>query len=194
MPAQVPADDCFSQLANLKFLQFNCKYGWQLTVPDQLTRSATRHTTKSTHMKSNSSRAAFRSAQQDIRDGGLRATPARTATLLLLRKAESPVTHAEVAEQLAGTGIDKATAFRNLNDLTEAGLLRRTELGDHVWRFEATDPSIANDVPHPHFLCVDCGAVTCLQDVQLTAGSRRHSDDVGQVTEILLRGHCNDCR
>ena len=33
-------------------------------------------------------------------------------------------------------GIDKATAFRNLNDMTDAGLLRRTELGDHVWRFE----------------------------------------------------------
>ena len=145
-------------------------------------------------MKSDSPREAFQSAQQDIRDAGLRATPARTATLLLLRKAESPVTHAEVAEHLAGTGIDQATAFRNLNDLTEAGLLRRTELGDHVWRFEATDPKMANDQRHPHFLCIDCGTVTCLKNVQLTAGSRRHSDHVGEVTEILLRGHCHDCR
>jgi Fur family ferric uptake transcriptional regulator len=28
----------------------------------------------------------------------------------------------------------------------------------------------------------------------LTLGSQRESQKVGEVTEILLRGHCNDCR
>lgn len=139
----------------------------------------------------------FQTVRADIRSAGLRATPARTATLMLLREATAPLTHAEVAEhladQLAGIGVDQATAFRNLNDLAEAGLLRRSELGDHVWRFEAIDPTSDND-GHPHFLCVDCGTVTCLASVQLTARSRRESSDVGEVTEILLRGHCNDCR
>jgi Fur family ferric uptake transcriptional regulator len=130
----------------------------------------------------------------DIRSAGLRATPARIATLKLLRESSAPLTHAEVAAQVAGLAVDKATAFRNLNDLSEAGLLRRTELGDHVWRFEATDPGQRHDQAHPHFLCVDCGMVTCMQQVRLTAGSRRESAAVGQVTEILLRGHCNDCR
>ncbi len=90
--------------------------------------------------------------------------------------------------------IDKATAFRNLNDMTDAGLLRRTELGDHVWRFEAIDPNGHNEAAHPHFLCVDCGSVTCLGDVELTTPSQRQSELVGKVTEILIRGHCNDCR
>jgi Fur family ferric uptake transcriptional regulator len=135
----------------------------------------------------------LQAARDDIRAAGLRATPARTATLLLLRRSPSPLTHADVAERLAETGADKATAFRNLNDLSEVGLLRRTELGDHVWRFEAIDPAAAG-TGHPHFLCVDCGTVTCLDNVQLTAGSRRHSERVGEVTEILLRGHCKECR
>ncbi len=132
--------------------------------------------------------------QNDIRLAGLRATPARTATLVMLRESSSPLTHSDVAKHLTKLGVDKATAFRNLNDMADAGLLRRTELGDHVWRFEAVDTSHSDDSGHPHFLCVDCGTVTCLSDVRLTAGSQRQSEVVGEVTEILLRGHCNDCR
>ncbi len=128
-----------------------------------------------------------------IREAGMRATPARIATLHLLREASSPLTHAAVAEHLAATGVDKATAFRNLNDMTDAGLLRRTEVGDHVWRFEATNGGPDHDRGHPHFLCVDCGTVSCLDDVKLTTGSQRASQKVGEVTEILLRGHCNAC-
>jgi Fur family ferric uptake transcriptional regulator len=114
--------------------------------------------------------------------------------LQLLRESRSPLAHAAVADHLAATGVDKATAFRNLNDMTEAGLLRRTEVGDHVWRFEATKGGLDHDPGHPHFLCVDCGSVSCLDDVKLTLGSQRESQKVGEVTEILLRGHCNDCR
>lgn len=125
-----------------------------------------------------------------IREAGLRATPARIATLRLLHDATSPMTHAEVAADLDELGVDKATAFRNLNDMATAGLLHRTELGDHVWRFELMGQ---DESTHPHFICVECGNVSCLDDVKLTARSLRVSQEVGEVTEILLRGHCNDC-
>lgn len=138
--------------------------------------------------------ASMEAVKHEIREAGLRATPARLSTLVLLRESNSPLTHAVVAEHLAKSGIDKATAFRNLNDMTEAGLIRRTEVGDHVWRFEAVKADEHHGGGHPHFLCVDCGTVSCLDDVKLTAGSQRASDKVGEVTEILLRGHCNDCR
>ena len=128
-----------------------------------------------------------------IREVGLRATPARIATLSLLHEATSPLTHAEVAEELQGLGVDKATVFRNLNDMASAGLLRRTELGDRVWRFELVTGSDGHDSAHPHFVCVDCGVVSCMDEVKLTAGSLRISRQFGEVTEILLRGHCNDC-
>lgn len=131
--------------------------------------------------------------QDDIRSAGLRATPARVATLRLLRDATSPMTHAEVAERLDENGADKATAFRNLNDMTDAGLLRRTELGDHVYRFEEVRPGEDGSDSHPHFLCTVCGTVSCLDEVKLTAGSLRKSSEVGEVAEILLRGRCNNC-
>ena len=128
-----------------------------------------------------------------IRETGLRATPARIATLKLLHQASSPMTHAEVAEELRSSGVDKATVFRNLNDMATAGLLRRTELGDRVWRFELISEDDGHGSAHPHFVCVDCGTVSCMDEIKLTAGSLRLSQEFGEVTEILLRGHCNNC-
>lgn len=128
-----------------------------------------------------------------IRETGLRATPARIATLKLLHAATSPLTHAEVSDELRDLGVDKATVFRNLNDMASAGLLRRTELGDRVWRFELVAAEDEHGSAHPHFVCVDCGTVSCMDEIKLTAGSMRVSKEFGEVTEILLRGHCNDC-
>lgn len=133
-------------------------------------------------------------AKTTIRSAGLRATPARVATLILLRNSNAPMTHADVASQLSENGVDKATAFRNLNDMADAGLLRRAELGDHVYRFEEVGSDEKGHDPHPHFLCERCGTVTCLDDVRLTAGSQRASEEVGEVNEILLRGRCNSCK
>ncbi|MGI9467060.1 MAG: Fur family transcriptional regulator [Rubripirellula sp.] len=142
----------------------------------------------------NTSSDNTRSIRDDIRAVGLRATPARVATLKLLRVAKSPMTHADVAEKLDDSGIDKATAFRNLNDMTDAGLLRRTELGDHVYRFEEIRLGEFGGESHPHFLCEDCGTVSCLKNVKLTAESLRESSKIGEVAEILLRGRCNACK
>ena len=130
-----------------------------------------------------------------IREAGLRATTARIAILQLLLGQSSPQSHAEVVRLMSPSGVDTATIFRNLNSLARAKLLRRVELGDHVWRFEPIrDNQHGPDSSHPHFLCVDCGEVICLEDVKLTASSQRVAELVGDVSEILVRGHCNQCR
>jgi len=136
--------------------------------------------------------SASQALRQVLRDAGLRGTPARMATLQILRDATSPLTHAEVADSLEPSGIDKVTVLRNLTDLVNVGLARRAELGDRLWRYESLDPSESSE-PHPHFLCIDCGSVQCMGDLELTPASREKSNSKGRVTEILLKGHCNDC-
>lgn len=131
--------------------------------------------------------------RQVLRDAGLRGTPARMATLQILQDSTSPLTHAEVADRLDSSGIDKVTVLRNLTDLVNVGLARRAELGDRLWRYESLDPGESSE-PHPHFLCIDCGSVQCMGDLELTEASREKSNSKGKVTEILLKGHCNDCR
>ena len=132
--------------------------------------------------------------RQILRDASLRCTPARISVLQKLRASNSPLTHAEIAETLVPVGFDKATVFRNLTDLTDAGLVSRTELGDHVWRFEVRDPSAAEDERHPHFVCITCGSVTCLGDMEFTPASRKRSQQIGRITEILIKGHCSTCQ
>ena len=129
-----------------------------------------------------------------VRKAGLRCTAARLAVVQTLRRAAAPLTHAEVAEQLAPQGFDKATVFRNLIDLAEADLVRRTELGDHVWRFEIRDPSDPDAGQHPHFVCIDCGGVTCLTGIEFDSATKKRAAKLGRITEILLKGHCTNCK
>ncbi len=128
-----------------------------------------------------------------LKGAGIRATPARISVLRELRAARSPLTHADLTEILVPEGFDKATVFRNLNDLAEAGLASRTELGDHVWRFEAIDPEHRGAEKHPHFVCIDCGTVTCLGEMEFTARSRKQASAIRNITEILIKGHCSSC-
>src|SRR3569623_908934 len=87
-----------------------------------------------------------------VRAVGLRATPARRAVLELLRASDTPMSHGDVADRLATQAWDRATIYRNLTDLAEAGLVRRTDVGDHVWRFEAVSEEHAGSA-HPPFVC-----------------------------------------
>lgn len=131
--------------------------------------------------------------REQLRKAGVRATPARISVLQELRASTSPMTHADLADRLVPLGFDKATVFRNLSDLADVGLVSRTELGDHVWRFEALDPEKQGGDKHPHFVCVDCGSVTCLGDMEFTTSSKRRATSIGSITEVLIKGHCTDC-
>ncbi len=102
------------------------------------------------------------------------------------------MSHQDVTALLAGEGIEKSTVFRALTDLTEAKLLRKMELGDHVWRFETIKNTTEQaSTPHPHLLCVDCGDVECLDDSQVEL---KASQNVGPIEDVLLKGHCRKCR
>ncbi len=129
--------------------------------------------------------------REALREKGLKVTSARLAVLETLSRSTHPLTHAEVQGVLKDQAIDPSTIFRNLNDLAEVGLVNRTELGDHVWRFELLKDD--HDGSHPHFVCEDCGTVTCLPEGTLNLDEQLKSSGVGKVNQILLKGQCGDC-
>lgn len=131
-----------------------------------------------------------------IRAVGLRSTTARIAVLQALEGIVTPITHAELAEKLVPQGYDKATVYRNLMDLTEADMVSRSEHGDHVWRFELRREGTEHDADHPHFLCLDCGQVSCLADVtvSITPAPGSKNSTIDMIREVLLKGRCEDCR
>lgn len=131
-----------------------------------------------------------------LRSVGLRVTAPRVAVLDRMAQSTSPVTHAELADAFSAQGWDRATIYRNLMDLTEVGLLRRADIGDHVWRFELLRPDGDHSpTRHPHFVCNECGTVQCLPDgvVELKPGRGvpRALADAG--LEIQLKGRCDRC-
>lgn len=147
-----------------------------------------------TRVGERSSKLALR---ERLRDAGLRATAPRLAVLQHLEAARGPLSHAEVADHLAVDGLDRATIYRNLIDLTERGLLRRNDLGDHVWRFElARAESADHRVDHPHFVCSECGAVACLPEETVVVRTTRSTPAAlkrRQSVQVQLRGRCDSC-
>jgi len=130
-----------------------------------------------------------------LREAGMRATTARALVLSCLMDSGRPLTHAEVCEQLHDHGYDRATLYRNLVDLTERGLVNRTDLGDHLWRFELAGADGHDSTAHPHFVCQECGDISCLPDDAIAVKVRRGVPrSLGQKNvEIQIRGVCNDC-
>jgi Fur family ferric uptake transcriptional regulator len=106
------------------------------------------------------------------------------------------VSHAELAAELAPNGWDRATIYRNLIDLTNVGLVRRTDMGDHLWRFELGDQGGAHTASvHPHFMCQACGDVVCLPsesiEIKAARGAPRALRQKG--LEIQIKGRCDRC-
>ncbi len=129
--------------------------------------------------------------REQLREAGLRATRARLDVLDLLQRSAGPMSHPDVAAALSAATHDRATLFRNLNDLAAAGLLRRFDAGDHVWRFELI--TAEDGPPHPHFFCTDCGDVQCLEPLEVRmAGKGPQSVTAGRF-EVQLRGLCDAC-
>ena len=132
--------------------------------------------------------------RQQIRDGGLRATPCRIAVLSLMQTQSSPLCHSDTVERLSDLAFDQSTVYRALNDLSDVGLLHRLELGDHVWRYELPEVN-GTRVGHPHHLCETCGRITCLSGVTISLTEFEDcTSDIGTVREVLLKGTCHNCQ
>jgi Fur family ferric uptake transcriptional regulator len=135
-------------------------------------------------------------ARETLRAAKLRGTTSRVAILQHLATATKPLSHADVADALVPAGYDKSTLYRCLVELADAGLLNRLDAGDHAWRFELRRGSDHATSEHPHFVCVDCGMVACLPDVEvkITPSKAPKHSALGDVTEVFLKGHCKECR
>lgn len=125
-----------------------------------------------------------------LSEKGFRITEQRLLILRELLRVRTPISHPELSERLASSELDRATVYRNLLSLAEAGILVRTQLGDNVWRYELPRARGKNHGEHPHFVCTDCGTVSCLppRSVRLAGEAIRNT-----VRDVQLRGVCEPC-
>jgi Fur family ferric uptake transcriptional regulator len=87
-----------------------------------------------------------------LREKGFRATYGRVALLEALAQAGKPLAVDALAAKVAGK-LDLTNAYRALEALSEAGLVRRVDLGHRHTHYE-----LAVLAPHHHhFVCEECG-------------------------------------
>lgn len=141
---------------------------------------------------SNWSAQALASLQaQGLRNGG-----ARRAVVQHLGAQPCCTTAQEIFDGIRGQGgrVGIASVYRALDQLEELDLVQRVELGDGVARFE---PSHADGDHHHHLVCEDCGKVEPFSDPELekvlVAAARGLEYDM-LAHEVVLHGHCSDCR
>ena len=101
------------------------------------------------------------------------------------------------AEQLiadmkkAGFPVSRATVYRTLAKLVDAGLLRRLEFGPRM--FYEHDYGYPQ---HEHMYCQNCGKVIEFQDAALDSIIRQVCEENNFQTSghtFIIRGMCHDC-
>jgi Fur family ferric uptake transcriptional regulator len=87
---------------------------------------------------------------------------------------------------------DRATVYRNLVALVGIQLARVASHAGGICRYE-----IANDAEHghthPHFLCGDCGVVSCLPDTEVVTPKKAKWSKSLRAAEVQFVGRCPSC-
>lgn len=178
----------FATVANGVLLPFEGPHEQVVQGREELTMAQSTHKTEPPHVKD---------LQAFLRTAGLRSTSARIAVLDYFHKHSGPNSHAELFTAIAEKGFDRATVYRVLMDFSEAGILSRTDLGDHVWRFELKKGvgGVAHTEEHPHFVCVDCGEVSCLPGLsfKLEGKTKAPKSVSKKQVAVQISGRCDKC-
>ena len=135
---------------------------------------------------------ALADVKKRIRELGLRVTAPRLAVLEAVASADRPLSHAEVVERLGRDAPwDRATVYRNLVALVGVNLLRVASHAGGVCRYEAVTGE--EHLAHPHFLCDDCGSVSCLPETEIVTPRKAKWARSLKAAEVQFVGRCPSC-
>lgn len=130
-----------------------------------------------------------------LRRQGLRVTKPRRAVCAVLAASHGEHLSAPVIFERtnaeSGVSLDQSTVYRTLETLQDAGLITHTHLpaGASVYH-------LADEPPHQHLVCVDCGRTLALPEAQIdefVAEVRAKTGFVLDPTHVALSGHCAAC-
>lgn len=125
---------------------------------------------------------------------GERVTRQRLVVADALAGAGRQLTAGELYERLkdAKPALGRATVFRSLDRLVEAGVARRLELEGHVYAYVACEPE-----HHHHLSCTECGRVEEIPESwvePIAARASSHLDFEIDDSRLDFYGRCADCR
>jgi Fur family ferric uptake transcriptional regulator len=125
---------------------------------------------------------------------GERVTPQRLLVADTLTRAGRQLTAGEVFDRVRRSqpSLGRATVFRTLDRLVEAGVARRLELDGHVYAYVACEPD-----HHHHLSCTQCGRVEEIPESWVTPLADRANAQLDfEIDDARLDfyGRCASCR
>jgi Fur family ferric uptake transcriptional regulator len=132
--------------------------------------------------------------QSFLRTKGLKLTRSRREILLAVMTQSNHFQAEELLLEMrqGGRQVAKATIYRTLPLLAEAGIIKRVRLGPDMIHYE----HCYGEPPHDHLICENCGEVTEFESsevIRLLEGiARRHSfEPLSHRVQIV--GMCRRC-
>jgi len=130
-----------------------------------------------------------------LKRNGLSCTKAREKVLTQIYRTEGHFTVDELEEALGGIdGSQRATVYRTIKHLMEAGLLAKVQTSTH------TKVAYEHTVGHPHhdhLVCDRCGDIIEFHDEDIEACQRKVAERFGFEIlhhSMVLTGVCSTCR
>lgn len=135
-------------------------------------------------------------AETRLREKGLKLTRQRAAIMDVFSGNCELKTAGEIARYLKeqGYGVNRSTVYRNLELLTQEGILRKVALEDGVMRYEtATHPGGCQH----HLVCTSCGQAIEFHDCDLAVLEQKLAEQTHYLIErhrLEVYGLCPGCQ
>lgn len=134
--------------------------------------------------------------REALRDAGVRTGGARETVIAHLGSQDCCLSAQELFDEIraAGRSIGLASVYRALDQLADAKLVHRIDLGDGVGRYEPARPGGEH---HHHLVCGGCGRLETFNDHILERALSRIARSHGYRLDdhdVVLHGACADCR
>jgi len=127
------------------------------------------------------------------KEKGLKLTPQRMVIFRILSESNQHVTVDQVYQKASAEYpmLSPATVYRNMEQMVDAGLLTRLDLGGTSMRYDT------NLEEHHHFVCSKCGKVSdvYLEDIQYKMDANRSHLEKAKINslDLHLQGTCGEC-
>jgi Fur family ferric uptake transcriptional regulator len=134
-------------------------------------------------------------AKELLTNNGLNRTKMKVSILVELSRAKTPLSAAEIHQELGDESCNKSTVFRTINQFKDKGLVREINLGEDFNRYEIINPDHEHSHHHHHVRCRECGDIKLIEKCDLSPFEKMISKLGYKEMEHYLEftGICSKC-
>jgi len=130
-----------------------------------------------------------------LRRNSLSVTDSRKKILNLFLNVQGALAHGDI-ERKAGEKFDRVTVYRTLQTFVEKGIIHTIPTTDNSVRYALCKDNCSEGHHHDnhvHFICLQCGATLCMEDVVVPEIKMRKGFSINEI-EVVVKGICLDCQ